>query len=73
MTTMYVAAVLDRTRSGIVALLIAVSLLASALPASAGSFASRGFDSGWDFLDPTNITWERVKPRNITWESITWE
>jgi hypothetical protein len=70
---MKVAAVLDRGRSGVLAVLIAISLLLSALPASAGSYASRGLDSGWDVLDPSNITWERVKPRNITWESITWE
>lgn len=73
MGTTHVAAVLERTRGGVITLLIAVSLLLTALPVSAGHYASRSGDPGWDFLDPSNITWERVKPRNITWESITWE
>lgn len=64
----------DRMKAGVMAMLIALSLVASALPASAGYK-----HNGSDFLDPSNITWERVKPNNITWEftqtlrSITWE
>jgi len=66
----------DRSKAGLMALLIALSLLLSALPASAGAFASRGMPTGWDVLDPTGITWEKT-PKNITWEkapkNITWE
>ena len=66
--------VFDRMKAGVMALLIAMSLVASALPASAGY----KYD-GLDFIDPSNITWEKLKPSpgNITWEnalrSITWE
>ena len=64
--------IFDGTKAAVMALLIALSLVASALPASAGY----KYD-GPDFIDPSNITWEKVKPNNITWEyalrSITWE
>lgn len=79
---MYVSAAVERTRAGVIALLVALSLLLSALPASAGPYTSRGTPFGWDFIDPSNITWEKappkkVQPTNITWEnalrSITWE
>lgn len=64
--------VVDRSKAAVMAMLIALSLVASALPASAGYK-----HDGLDFIDPSNITWERVKPNNITWEytlrSITWE
>lgn len=65
--------IFDRTKAAVMAVLIALSLVASALPASAGYK-----HDGLDFLDPNNITWEKAKPtKNITWEntlrSITWE
>ena len=86
MRAMYVSTAVERTRSELIALVIALSLLLSALPASAGPYAARGLDAGWDFLDPSGITWEKT-PKNITWEqlapkdlrlerllrSITWE
>jgi len=71
--------IFDRTKAAVMALFISLSLVASALPASAGY----KYD-GLDFIDATNITWEKLKPKpgnatpgNITWEnalrSITWE
>ena len=71
--------IFDRTKAAVMALFISLSLVASALPASAGY----KYD-GLDFIDPSNITWEKLKPKpgnstpgNITWEnalrSITWE
>lgn len=75
--------VIDRTKAAVMAMLIALSLVASALPASAGYK-----HDGLDFIDatgitwekgPKNITWEKVFPKNVTWEytqtlrSITWE
>jgi hypothetical protein len=67
--------IIDRTKAGVMALLIALSLVASALPASAGYK-----NDGFDFIDANNITWEKVKkplPGNITWEdalrNVTWE
>jgi hypothetical protein len=66
--------IFDRTKAAVIAVFIALSLVASALPASAGY----KYD-GSDFIDATNITWEKLKPKpgNITWEnalrSITWE
>jgi hypothetical protein len=75
---MIASTVLERGRAGLLALLVAVSLMLSALPAAAGPYAARGFDSGWDILDPNNITWERSAPkRDPLWDkvlrSITWE
>jgi hypothetical protein len=68
--------IIDRSKAGLMTVLIALSLLLSALPASAGTLASRGMPTGWDFLDPTGLTWEKT-PKNITWEktpkNITWE
>lgn len=73
--------VIDRTKAAVMAVLIALSLVVSALPVSAGY----RYD-GLDFIDATgrtwertqkNITWEKIFPKNITWEnalhSITWE
>lgn len=68
--------IIDRTKAGLLAVFIALSLVVSSLPASA-SFAK---NAGWDFIDATAINWERG-PKNITWEgkpgpkptNITWE
>ncbi len=65
--------IFDRARTAVLGLLIVLSLLLSALPASAA------VRQEFDFLDATNITWERDgkkdNPRlgadrsiNITWE-----
>lgn len=64
--------VIDRSKAAVFGLLLAASLLLSALPASAGY----RYD-GLDFIDASGITWER-QPKNITWENkppknITWE
>lgn len=66
--------IIQRTRVGLMGLLIALSLLVSALPVSAGYK-----NPGYDFLDASNITWEQsVRVRapiggggfqlSITWE-----
>lgn len=76
MSVMDVSAVVERGRTGLLTLLIALSLLLSVLPASAAQI-DYGF-TFQDFLDPNNLTWERVKPKgDVIWEkalrSITWE
>jgi hypothetical protein len=66
--------IVQKTRLGLMSLLIALSLLVSALPVSAGYK-----NVGYDFLDPSNITWEQsIRVRvpiggggvqlGITWE-----
>ena len=56
-------------RAGLLAALVALLMLASALPISA--------DPG-DLSSPDNVTWEADSANNITWEAdsatnITWE
>jgi hypothetical protein len=68
--------VVERGRSGLLTLLIAVSLLLSMLPAAAAQI-DYGI-SDWDFLDPNELPWERSHPKaDAIWQkalrSITWE
>lgn len=57
---MTAAAIVQRTRAGVILLLVALTLLLSALPASA--------DPRRGGAGPLNITWEGGALHSITWE-----
>lgn len=57
---MTAAAIVQRTRAGVILLLVALCLLLSALPASA--------DPRRGGAGPLNITWEGGALHSITWE-----